>query len=56
MAERDYQIIPRTEVEGGGWQVRLYEDGVAVDGGAFQDHDEALAEATVWISEVDDDE
>jgi len=56
MGERDYTIEPRPASLGGGWHLRMYADGVEMGGGVFQDHDEALAEATVWICEGGDDE
>lgn len=51
MAERDYTLTPIAPALGGGWAVLLLEDGEEVDQQEFQDHDEALALATVWISE-----
>lgn len=54
MAERDFTLSPIVPAIGGGWLVCLLEDGTEVDHQEFQDHDEALALATVWISEDTD--
>ena len=55
MSDRDYTLTPVAPALGGGWAVCLLEDGAEVDHQEFQDHDEALALATVWISEGADE-
>ena len=43
-----YEINPRrAEV---GWHLRLLEDGEEVGGGVLPEHDDALAEASVWLA------
>jgi len=55
MAERDFTLTSIPPALGGGWMVCLLADGAEVDHQEFQDHDEALALATVWISEDSDE-
>lgn len=50
MIEYSYQIDPRPADLGGGWRLRLLENGEEVGGGVFPDYDDALAEATVWLA------
>jgi len=67
MTEYSYQIDPRPAGLGGGWRLRLLENGEEVGGGVFpadqsktlQDaaYEDAMAEATAWlISRYDDEE
>lgn len=56
-----YQIDPRPQELGGGWRLRLLEDGEEVGGGVFPASDgskilkaaayeDALAEASAWLA------
>ncbi|MDZ4260724.1 MAG: hypothetical protein U1B30_00110 [Pseudomonadota bacterium] len=45
-----YEINPRRAEVGGGGHLRLLEDGEDVGGGVFPEHDDALAEASVWLA------
>jgi hypothetical protein len=59
-----YEIDPRLADLGGGWRLRLLEDGVEVGGGVFPPvedwedddlasqaaYDDALVEASVWMT------
>lgn len=49
-----YEITPRPDTVGGGWRLKLLEDGEEVSGGAFppgdDGYEEALAEADEWLS------
>ena len=40
-----YEVIPRSEDLGGGWRLRLLEDGEEVGGGVFPAGDNGYAEA-----------
>lgn len=46
-----YEIMPRPARLGGGWRLRLLEDGVEVGGGIFLDdeHDQAEMVALDWL-------
>ncbi len=60
MTQYSYQIDPRPADLGGGWRLRLLEEGEEVGGGVFpasEDetskaaaYEDALAEATAWLS------
>ena len=66
MSEHSYQIDPRPLELGGGWRLRLIEDGEEVGGGVFplseyatEDnaeaaakwaYEDALAEASAWLA------
>jgi hypothetical protein len=50
MIQYSYEIDPRPAELGGGWRLRLMEDGIEVGGGVFPAYDDALAEASVWLS------
>lgn len=49
-----YEVQPRPEAVGGGWRLRLLEDGEEVGGGVFEPGDEAysdaLAEGEDWLA------
>ena len=59
MKDYSYEIDPRPADLGGGWRLRLFEDGEEVGGGVFHAsedetskaaaYDDALAEATAWL-------
>jgi len=63
----DYKIDPRPAELGGGWRLRLFEDGEEVGGGVFPPvdtledaelaekaaYDDALSEASVWLATRD---
>lgn len=48
-----YEVIPRPAETGGGWRLRLLEDGEEIGGGVFPAGDEgysdALDEAALWL-------
>ena len=66
MIEHSYQIAPRPTELGGGWRLRLIEDGEEVGGGEFPlaeyataenaeeaasyAYEDALAEASAWLA------
>ena len=60
MIEHSYEIEPRPADLGGGWRLRLLENGEEVGGGVFpagpsqgaQDaaYEDALAEASAWLA------
>ena len=63
MTDYSYQIDPRPASLGGGWRLRLLENGEEMGGGVFPAsenetskaaaYEDALAEATAWLSSRD---
>ncbi len=47
VAEYDYTLIRLPGEQG--WSLRLLRDGQEVSGEVYQEHDEALSVATVWL-------
>ena len=45
-----YEIDPRSEELGGGWKLRLLEDGQEMGGGVFDSFEDAQDLAEDWIS------
>lgn len=50
MPKYEFEITERSQNVGGGWKLRLIEDGQEVGGGVFPDYDDALCEADDWLS------
>lgn len=59
MSKHSYQIDPRPLELGGGWRLKLIEDGEEVGGGVFplsayatedNAYQDALAEASAWLA------
>lgn len=53
MPQYSYEINPRPESLGGGWKLRLLDDGEEVGGGVFEPGDngycDALGTAHLWL-------
>lgn len=50
MTEYDHQIDPRPADLGGGWRLRLLEDGEEVGWGVFPASEDETSKAAAWLS------